>query len=60
MKKTTVLVGNPMIAKSGDDNYFVVYANPSENWKITEYNNLTRDEVFRLPFVDKKALVFLA
>ena len=49
-----------MIAKSGDDNYFVVYANPSENWKITEYNNLTRDEVFRLPFVDKEALVFLA
>ena len=60
MKKATVLVGNPMIAKTGDDNYFVVYANPSENWKITEYNDLTRDEVSRLPFVNKKVLLFLA
>ena len=59
MKKATVLVGNPMIAKTGDDNYSVVYAEPP-HWTIIQLHNLTRDEVSRLPFVDKNTLIFLA
>ena len=59
MKKATVLVGNPMIAKIGDDNYSVTYAEPP-HWTIIQIHNLTRDEVSELPFVDKNALIFLA
>lgn len=54
-----VITGNPTIAKIENDKYMVVYANPSENWKITEYNNLTFSEVAKLPFVNKSLLKFL-
>lgn len=57
--KYDVITGNPIIANIGKGKYVVVYANPSENWKITEYNNLTFSEVAKLPFVNKSLLKFL-
>lgn len=58
--KFDVITGNPMIAKIKNGEYMVVYADPSDNWKISEYKGLTLEEVSELPFVDKNALIFLA
>lgn len=55
MNTSTVLIGNPMIAKVSDNNYSVVYAVPP-HWKIIQLHHLTHDEVSRLPFVDKTLL----
>lgn len=55
MDKSTVIVGNPMVAKVGNENYSVVYAIPP-HWNIIQLHNLTRDEVSKLPFVNKTSL----
>lgn len=56
--KFDVIVGNPMIAKHGDDDYQVVYAEPP-HWKISNYTGLTFQEVLELPFVNKEDLKHL-
>lgn len=57
--KFDVITGNPTIAKQESGKYMVVYANPSENWKIIKYRNLSLEEVSNLPFVNKSVLALI-
>ena len=50
--------GNPVITKQENNNFLVVYNDPTTG-TIQKYENLTFEEVSLLPFVDEAKLKFL-
>lgn len=54
-----VIASNPMITRKANGKYDIRYADPSENWKIKEYHNLSFKQAAKLPFVNKSVLAMV-
>lgn len=49
--KFSVITGNPMITKTGENTFYIIYYNAKTS-KIEEYKNITKEIALKLPFVD--------